>query len=224
MAVPHISFHLGLQIAGSSDFRALDVRVFCRNVLSGLLPANTSSYVEVKSPTGRSFAARQLRLCAAFFPELLGEPDKKSFGTADVAETIRLFVLNHIADELRATLAESGKRVVDVVHREHDAQVAERVHRGVPVIGDDGRGEESRKLEPAMAVRGDEHGDLDVLIPQPGDAPSPLSLDGGSPFEFQAELDEEGYDGIEGFDDDADVVHPLDSHIVRKVLIRCNGC
>src|SRR5256714_644778 len=67
--------------------------------------------------------------------ELFGEPDEKSFGSADVAEPIRVFVLDHFADELRAALAEPGERIVDVLHGEHDAQVAERVHRGVPVIG-----------------------------------------------------------------------------------------
>jgi hypothetical protein len=77
------------------------------------------------------------------------------------------------------------------------------------VIGDDWRGEESRKLEPTVAVWGDQHRNLHALGPQPGDAPSPLPFDGGSPFEPQAELDEEGDSGIEGFYDDADVVHPL---------------
>jgi hypothetical protein len=53
--------------------------------------------------------------------ELLGEPDEKSFGAADVAEPIRVFVLDHFADELRAALAEPGERLVDVVDGEHDA-------------------------------------------------------------------------------------------------------
>src|SRR5919106_3274140 len=54
--------------------------------------------------------------------EFLGEPDKKSSGPADVAEPIRVFVLDHFAaDELRAALAEPGERIVDVVHGEHDA-------------------------------------------------------------------------------------------------------
>jgi hypothetical protein len=53
--------------------------------------------------------------------ELLGEPDEKSFGAADVAEPIRVFVLDYFADELRAALAEPGERLVDVVHGEHDA-------------------------------------------------------------------------------------------------------
>ena len=55
------------------------------------------------------------------FTELLGEPDEKSFGAADVAEPIRVLVLDHFADELRAALAEPGERLVDVVHGEHDA-------------------------------------------------------------------------------------------------------
>jgi hypothetical protein len=36
----------------------------------------------------------------------LGETDEDSFGTADVAESIRVFVLDHLADELRAEFAE----------------------------------------------------------------------------------------------------------------------
>src|SRR3954462_1259981 len=95
--------------------------------------------------------------------ELFGEPDEKSFGSADVAEPIRVFVLDHFADELRAALAEPGERVVEVVHGEHDAQVAESVHRGVPVIGDGGRREKSRELESALAVGRSHHRDFDAL-------------------------------------------------------------
>ena len=62
-----------------------------------------------------------LRLSGNVFPDLLGEPDENSFGTPDVAEPIRVFVLDHFADELRAALAETGERVVDVVDGEHDA-------------------------------------------------------------------------------------------------------
>jgi len=65
--------------------------------------------------------------------------------------------------------AEPGERVVDVLDGEHDAQVAESVHRGVPVIGDCRRREKSRDLEPAMAVRRAHHGDLDAHLTQPGD-------------------------------------------------------
>lgn len=53
--------------------------------------------------------------------ELFGEPDEKSLGPPDVAESIRVFVLDHFADELRPALVEPGQRFVDVVHGEHDA-------------------------------------------------------------------------------------------------------
>src|SRR5258705_329754 len=78
----------------------------------------------------RPFACRKaralLRLYRNALPKLLGEPDEQSFGAADVAEPIRVLVLHHVANELRAARAEPGERRVDVVHGEHDAQVAER--------------------------------------------------------------------------------------------------
>ena len=56
--------------------------------------------------------------------EFLGESDEKPFRPADVAEPIRVFILDYFAYELRAALAELFKRLVDVVHGEHDAEVA----------------------------------------------------------------------------------------------------
>jgi len=54
-------------------------------------------------------------------PELLGEPDEKSFGPANVAQPIRLLVLHHVVHELRAMPVQSGERLVDIFHGEHDA-------------------------------------------------------------------------------------------------------
>src|ERR687892_1674453 len=166
-------------------------------------------------PNGRSLARGKyfLRLSRNGLPELLGEPDEKSFGAADVAEPVHVFVLDHFADELRAVLAEPGERIVDVVHGEHDAQVAEGVHRGVPVIGDHRRREKARELEPAVAVRRAHHGGLDALVAQSSDAPCPLSFHPGSPFELEAELAKELDRRWEVLDDDADVVHPLKRHL-----------
>ena len=56
--------------------------------------------------------------------EFLGESDEKPFRPADVAEPIRVFILDYFAYELRAAIAEPFKRLVDVVHGEHDAEVA----------------------------------------------------------------------------------------------------
>src|SRR6185437_8599724 len=75
-----------------------------------------------------------------------------------------------------------------------------------------GRRQKLRELKPAVAVRRAHHGDLYVLVAQAGDAPGPLAFDRASPFELEAELDEKRDRGVEGFHDDADVVHPLHRH------------
>ena len=53
--------------------------------------------------------------------EFLGESDEKPFRPADVAEPIRVFIPDDLADELRSALAEPLERLVDVVNGEHDA-------------------------------------------------------------------------------------------------------
>ena len=69
--------------------------------------------------------------------ESLGQPDEYALGASDVAEPIHVFVLDYFVDELRAVLPEPGERIVEVVHGEHDTQIAQRIYRGVSVIGDD---------------------------------------------------------------------------------------
>jgi hypothetical protein len=56
--------------------------------------------------------------------EFLGESDEKPFRPADVAEPIRVLIPDYFAYELCAALAKPAKRLVDVVHGEHDAEVA----------------------------------------------------------------------------------------------------
>jgi hypothetical protein len=65
---------------------------------------------------------------------------------------------------LRAAFAEPIKRLVDIVHGEHDAEIAQSIHRGVAVIRDGRRREEAGELEPAVAVRRVHHGNFDALI------------------------------------------------------------
>jgi len=80
----------------------------------------------------RSPNCRRLGLKAEVFPtssvlrsvQFLGESDEKPFRPADIAEPIRRFMLDYFAYELRAALVEAFKRLVDVVHGEHDAEVA----------------------------------------------------------------------------------------------------
>src|SRR5262249_27153349 len=73
---------------------------------------------------GSRVECRRTAFVVAVSAELLGESDEKSFRPADVAEPIRVSVLDNFAHELRAALAKSAERLVDVVHGEHDAQVA----------------------------------------------------------------------------------------------------
>src|SRR4030095_1713929 len=139
--------------------------------------------------------------------------DEKSLRPADVAEPIRIFISDYLAYELRTALAEPLQRVVDVVHGEHDAQVAESVHRGVSVIRDDRRGEKAGELEPSVAVRRAHHRNLDALIAKSSDTSGPFSFDRGSPFELEAELAKEINRRCEVIDDDAHVVHPFERHV-----------
>jgi hypothetical protein len=56
--------------------------------------------------------------------EFLGEFDEKPSRPADVAEPIRVFILDDFAYKLRAARVEPFERIADVVHGEHDAEVA----------------------------------------------------------------------------------------------------
>ncbi len=66
--------------------------------------------------------------CSSLFvlrsAEFLGECDEKPFRPADVAQPIRVFIPDYFAYELGAALAEPFKRLVDLVHGKHDAEVA----------------------------------------------------------------------------------------------------
>ena len=149
--------------------------------------------------------------CGWASADLLGQPDENALGASDVTEPVHVFVLDHFVDELRAVLAEPGQRIVEVVHREHDAEVAEGVYRCVPVIGDRSRREKAAELELAVAVRHAHHGDLDALAAQSGDAPCPVSFDRGSPLEFEAQLDKKRDSGMS------------DSTTMPTLSIRCSA-
>ncbi|CDX44976.1 conserved hypothetical protein [Mesorhizobium sp. SOD10] len=144
--------------------------------------------------------------------EFLGEADQKPFRPAYVTEPIRVLIPDHFTDELGAALAEPLQCLVDVVHGEHDAEIAQGVHRGIAVIRHDAWPEEAGQLEPAVAVRRAHHGNLDMLIAQPGDTPGPFSFDRGTTFELEAELAKEIDRRVEVVDDDSDVVHPFERH------------
>src|SRR5262249_49083825 len=132
-------------------------------------------------------------------------------GPPDVAKPIHVCILDHLANEFRAAFAESGERIVDILHGEHDAQVAESVHWGAAVIGDHRWREESGQFEPAMTVWRTHHGDFDAHVVQSSDAISPVSFDWGTSLEIETKVGEELNRGIDVLHHDADVVHSLDS-------------
>ena len=71
-----------------------------------------------------------------------------------------------------------------------------------------------------MAVRCAHHRDLNLLIGQPGHASGPLAFDGESAFELEAQLPKEGDRRGKIFDDDPDVVHPLQCHAQALFRVR----
>src|ERR671915_1304123 len=144
--------------------------------------------------------------------ELLGESDEKPFRPADVAEPIRVLILNHFAHELRAARAEPLERLIEIVYCEHGAQVAQSVHWSIPVICHRRRRKKARELEAAVAVRRAHHGNLYALVAQSSDTSRPFSFDHGSPFELEAELEKEIDRRCEVVDDNAYVVHPFKRH------------
>ena len=124
----------------------------------------------------------------------------------------------------RTVLVEGGERIVEIVHREHDAEVAERVYRCVPVIGDRRRRKKARELDLAVAVRHTHHGDLDALVAQSSDAPFTSLLPRWiAPSRSRPQPGEKGDGGINPLHHDADVVHPSKRHAAIS-LVDLIGC
>jgi hypothetical protein len=131
---------------------------------------------------------------------------------------VAVLVLDHFADELCAALAEPGKRIVDVLHGEHDAEVTQGVHRGVAVIGDHRRRKKPGHLKPAVTVWCTHHGNLDAHVAQSSDTICPVSLNWGAPLELEPKLGKELDGSVDVLDHNADVVHTLDCHDVSSAL------
>ena len=144
---------------------------------------------------------------ASALSDLFCQPDEDSFWAVDVAEPVDVFVIHHLANQLRAVWFELFEDRVEVVHVEHHAEVAEGVDGRSSVVFDDGGAVELAEFQAAMAVRCDHHRDFDRLIPQPCDAPGPLAFHHHSALQSHPESFEEGNRGVEGLHRDAGVVH-----------------
>ena len=97
---------------------------------------------------------------------------------------------------------------------------AQRVHGCVRLRAGRRRRLELRQLEPAVAVRGPQHGDVASDAVEPDDAVHQWSLDRRLAFQLQAELDKERRRGVEVVDNDGDVVHPQDRHLPSVRILR----
>jgi hypothetical protein len=144
--------------------------------------------------------------------EFLGESYEKAFWSADVAESIRILIPDYFTYKLCAALPKFAKRLVDVVHGEHDAEVAQSIYWGVAVIRDDRWHEKAGELETAVAVRRAHHRNLDALIAKAGDPSCPFSFDRGPLFKLKAELSKEINCFSKVIDDDSYVIHSFERH------------
>ena len=77
---------------------------------------NRAPAITTRVPRAATFVLRSA--------EFLGESDEKPFRPADIAEPIGVFILDYFAYQLCAAPAEPFKRIVDIVHGKHDAEVA----------------------------------------------------------------------------------------------------
>ena len=66
-----------------------------------------------------------------------------------------------------------------------------------------------------MAVRGPHHRDVEPDAVEPDDAVHPRSLDRRLALQLHTELDEERDSSLEVVDDDADIVHSFDRHVLE---------
>ena len=82
----------------------------------------TASFIAV-ADTAEALLLQQtavMRCFRLFVTNFFCQSNKKPFGSPNVAESIKVFVLNHFTNELCTMLAESGYHLVDVFNSEHN--------------------------------------------------------------------------------------------------------
>src|SRR5438067_12621374 len=145
--------------------------------------------------------------------ELLGQSDDDAHRATQEAEPVDVLVLRDLADEFGTVAAQAGNDVVDVVDSEHDAADAQRVRRRAFRLRSDRRRRvELPQLNPAVAVRGPQRGDVGTDAVEPDDAVHPTPLDCCLAFQLHTEFGVECFGSLEIIDNDENVVHPLNRH------------
>jgi hypothetical protein len=145
---------------------------------------------------------------------VLCQLDDDSLGAADVAEPVAVLVALQLADELSAAGSQAGDDGVDVFDGECYMADARCVRRLVPVAALGRRRVEFRQLKSSVAVRGLQERDLRPDAVEPHDAVHPAALDRGPSLQLESKFDEELGCGREVVNHYADVLHPLDRHVL----------
>jgi hypothetical protein len=151
---------------------------------------------------------------AELLADLLGQGDNDALGAAEVAEPIHILVLCDLAEKFGAVGAQAGDGVVDVVDGKHDTMQAQRV--GGRVLGVGGtrlRVVVLRQLQLAIAVRSPQHGDVAADAVEADSVVGKRTLDLHLALQLHAKFSEERYSSREIVDNNADVVHPFESHM-----------
>src|SRR5207249_6861017 len=159
--------------------------------------------------------SRSIRLA-----DLLAQSDDDAFRPADVAKPIRVLVLHHFAYQLGPVGEQARDDSVDVFDGEHDATDAQRVHRRVHRPKPDRVGRvELVELDATVAVRGPHQREGGANVLEPDQAVDRRSVDLRLAFELEAEFDEERLGRLEVVDNDENVVHPLNRHVLTLVML-----
>src|SRR6185295_4961224 len=126
-----------------------------------------------------------------------------AFGAAEVAESILVLVLCHLAHEFSPMFLQANNDVVDVRDGEHDATDAQRVHRGVLRLSPDRLGRvELVQFEPPVTVRSPHHCDLASDAGESNDAVHPLSFDGRLTLKLKTKFGKERDGSLEVVDNE----------------------
>src|SRR5947209_4203390 len=159
--------------------------------------------------------SRSIRLA-----DLFGQSDDDAFRPADVAKPIRVLVLHHFAYQLGPVGEQARDDSVDVFDGEHDATDAQRVHRRLHGPKPDRGGRvEFVELDAPVAVRGPQQREGGANILEPDQAVDRRSLDLRLAFELEAEFDEENLGRLEVVDNDENVVHALNRHVLHPMPV-----
>src|SRR5437764_11693549 len=150
--------------------------------------------------------------------ELLGKRDNDALRPADVSEPVRGLVL-HFANELGPMGAHTGNDSVDIIDGEHDATHAQRVHRRIYRSEPDRFGRVELVQLNALSIGSPHHREGGPDILEPDQLPDQGPFDSRFALELEAQFDEERLGGLEIVDNDEDVVHPFERHVLPSLAL-----